>query len=323
MQDIQIYKSVEPVVESLISSLLYLISCHNEDGGWGAVKNRETDVFPTYLAIWAFHEAGLFDLEETETAIELFRAKRKQDGCWGARFVGESAIDPTVRGLISIFRPMHYQKRFRLQRRDKQALEYIAKSQNLNGSWSRDVSSRYSGSSVVKVYPQGDVGATLPIIDLYCMIPEKNRTEEIIIGLRNGAEWLASNANRDGGCGYIENDKSNVLATSWALRALCTYSNENASKDYEKFISYLLKKQRNNGSWDSERKRKGDILYSYNAVHSLILSGRSLADPDVQRGIIWLIQNQNEDGSWQPLSSKVGSIQYTASLILVLSRLLT
>ena len=48
---------VNPLLEPLISAILFLFKSQNDDGGWGPLLNKETDVFPTYLVIWAFHEA--------------------------------------------------------------------------------------------------------------------------------------------------------------------------------------------------------------------------------------------------------------------------
>lgn len=316
-----IYETARPIVKGIAKATVYLIENQNDDGGWGEVTTDPTDVFPTYLGIWALCEVGLHNSEWNLRALQLFEENRTTEGCWGAHFSGYRVIDPTVRGLLSRFRYMLFEGNFELSKKDVRAIDFILLSQNRDGSWPRDTSGDYKGSPGVTLNPQGDVGATLPYIDLLCMIPDEHRLPDMKVALTRALDWITSLRNEDGGCGHMLATNSDVLATAWALRALCTCPRVEHTEIVDSYSQYLLKKQRGHGGWCEARKRKGNIIYTYNTVHSLALSGLNLYHSNLRAGVNWLLNQQRANGSWLVAEEK-SSIQYTASLILVLSRVL-
>lgn len=306
----------------MAQAISWLTRCQNTDGGWGESPGRSSDVFPSYLAIWALTQCGLGRTTWASRGLRRFTRNRTSMGGWGAEFSDVPTIDPTARGLLSVFRLRRLGKRFILTGADRQAVAFVLAAQSRDGAWPRDLAGQYRGArSGVQVSREADVGATLPFIDLLAMIPEERRGPEMDSALQGAMVWVKSLVNNDGGCGHSRGEPSNALATAWALRALSLAYRDEYRGVRERLVGYLLRAQ-NASFWRSDDESRSSLLCTYNAVHSLIRNGGSLSDAPISLAVKWLLSQQREDGSWE-VNADSQSTQFTASLVLVLSQVIT
>lgn len=303
-------------LDILGNATAWLIAAQKENGSWGIRKEDGDNVFGTYISVWALCEMGMAGTENVKKALHWFEKIQKNDGSW------ENSIDSTARGIITLLSHKDYTKELIYT-----SVKFLLRQQHKNGGWPREIG-QDEGTEIVLLRGVSDIGATLPIITALSLVKTRYKKDklgkEAESALTDADNWLhKSQKKEDGSWAHFGKGEGDVLATSWAIRALIDAGEKSNSSCIKKGVDFILRSQNESGGWGRQKGQKSDIIHTYNAIHSLVLSGKDFKTTiEIQKGFEWLFTRQNSDGSWGIKKNVHGLVRFTASMIIIISRAL-
>ncbi len=234
-----------------------------EPAGWAFEfeNNWYPDVDDTALILFflnRFAQTNFVKSENLDKGLRWLLGMQGKDGGWGAFDVDnnlrilnqlpfgdlEAMIDPSTPDItgrvLELLGSLGYGPPSRVVRR---ALKFIRRNQEESGSW-------WGRWGVNYLY------GTCTVLSGLASVGEDMSRPYI----RKAVTWLKSSQNRDGGWGEScetydglcsESANSTASQTAWALLALIA-AGEAASEEVLKGISYLLERQKADGTWDEE-----------------------------------------------------------------------
>ncbi len=235
-----------------------------EPGGWAFEfeNNWYPDVDDTafiLLFLYKFADTNYIRGEILEKGLRWLLGMQGKDGGWGAFDVDnnlrilnqlpfgdlEAMIDPSTPDItgriLELLGSLGYDASSKIVRR---ALKFIRKNQEENGSW-------WGRWGVNYIYGTCTVLAGIAATGEDMSQPY----------IRKAVTWLKSSQNADGGWGEScetydrhctkKYAKSTASQTAWALIALIA-AGERTSKEVFKGVSYLLERQKADGTWVEE-----------------------------------------------------------------------
>jgi squalene-hopene/tetraprenyl-beta-curcumene cyclase len=134
----------------------------------------------------------------------------------------------------------------------------------------------------------------------------RERFQEIV---RRAIERLRASQNRDGGWGTTLSPfgravKSDLIATSNVLEALCGHLPEDHQPMLDRGIAYLRAAQQADGSWCNSDGHQ-QIECTSQAIRALLAASVTTDDETVAIGINWLVVEQQADGGWREPSREM------------------
>jgi squalene cyclase len=119
-----------------------------------------------------------------------------------------------------------------------------------------------------------------------------NQTSLAVPNIKKALSFLLSQQHNEG---YWEDTSSfswnKVESTTAALYGLISTGNE--WKALERGINWLIKNQKDNGSWND------DCWDTSWALYLLLCSGYQVSNPIIKSASLWLVDDQRDDGSWK------------------------
>ncbi|MGY4707081.1 squalene--hopene cyclase [Candidatus Bipolaricaulota sp. J31] len=238
------------------------VKCHARPGGWAFEFDNDwyPDTDDTAVVMMALLGIDLPE-EDKEFAIsrglEWLLGMQSKNGGWGAfdrdntkaflreipfadfgEIIDPPSVDVTAH-IVECLGKLGYRRGFRPLDR---ALEYLFREQEEDGSW-------FGRWGVNHIY---GTGAVLPALEAIGFPMDDPR-------VRRAVDWLLARQNEDGGWGedimsYHRKElrgrgPSTASQTAWALLALIA-AGEARSEPVRRGIEYLIRTQREDGTWD-------------------------------------------------------------------------
>jgi len=246
--------------QALTQALGYLLRHQNGDGGWGYASGIVSDNESTAHALLALNDAARVELdEETGTRVQgalgqgLAFLKRNQEamGLWTTWQSAGDVVVPEVLGhILEAVSACGAGGEIGLNR----AIQWVGEQQDLDGGW------------------KGGMCRNFPYVQSSLLrgLPAQNRSAI------KGRAALLSAVNGDGGWGIIPGTPSTASATGIAISELCRTDPERYRGVIRQAVSYLLERQRADGSWESKPEMYGPrplLFYLQPISHAFAGSG--------------------------------------------------
>jgi squalene-hopene/tetraprenyl-beta-curcumene cyclase len=235
-----------------------------EPGGWAF--EFENSWFPdvddsavVLMLLYRYADEGFIDRANLEKGLSWILGMQGSDGGWGAfdadnnmRILNqlplgdlEAMIDPSTPDLTGRVLELLGQAGYGTgDRAARKAIRFIRKTQDSDGSW-------WGRWGVNHIY------GTCTVLSGLGSIGEDMNAPYV----RKAVHWIRSHQNHDGGWGeccesYADaslkcRGASTPSQTAWAMLALMA-AGEEASEEVIRGVQYLLKRQKDDGTWDEE-----------------------------------------------------------------------
>jgi squalene-hopene/tetraprenyl-beta-curcumene cyclase len=246
--------------QALTQALAFLMRHQNEDGGWGYSPGIISDNESTAHTLLALNDARKIPLDP-ETGVRIDGSlrsgvaflKRNQEamGLWTTWQSAGDAVVPEVLGhILEAVTACGQEGEISLKR----AVQWIGEHQDLDGGWRGGLCRNfpYVQSALLRGLPAGSQPAI------------------------KGRAALLSAANSDGGWGIIPGTSSCASSTGIAVSELCRVDPDRYRGVIRQAVSFLLDRQRANGSWESKPEMYGPrpLLFFLQPIsHAFTASG--------------------------------------------------
>ena len=159
----------------------------------------------------------------------------------------------------------------------KNAMNYVLKIQNPDGSW--PLVEKEGGSDL-----EATLWATRSIF-MNIKLGDKRYKQGL-----DGLTYIISSQRKDGGF------SNNAAHTAFAIMAL--KESRQGKDSIDRCVSWLKDVQNNDGGWRSGLKGPSLSIYTGVVLAAFKMIGIPGSDPSVKRGIAWIKEAQNPDGGW-------------------------
>jgi len=246
--------------QALAQALAFLMRSQNEDGGWGYSPGIISDNESTAHTLLALDDARKVALDpETQAGIQgslnagLSYLGRNQEamGLWTTWQSAGDAVVPEVLGhILEAVTACGKDGEISLKR----AVQWITEHQDLDGGWKGGLCRNfpYVQSALLRGLPPASQAAI------------------------KGRAALLSAANSDGGWGIIPGTSSCASSTGIAVSELCRVDPDRYRGVIRQAVSFLLDRQRADGSWESKPEMYGPrpmLFYLKPISHAFTASG--------------------------------------------------
>jgi len=246
--------------QALAQALAFLVRHQNEDGGWGYSPGIISDNQSTAHTLLALNDARNIQ-RDPETADGIRNAlttglsylARNQEtmGLWTTWQSAGDAVVPEVLGhILEAVTACGQEGEISLKR----AVQWIGEHQDLDGGWRGGLCRNfpYVQSALLRGLPAGSQAAI------------------------KGRAALLSAVNSDGGWGIIPGSSSCASSTGIAVSELCRADPDRYRGVIRQAVSFLLDRQRADGSWESKPEMYGPrplLFYLKPISHAFTASG--------------------------------------------------